>query len=355
MLLLLHGLIHLMGFVKAFQFAAMDALSSHITRPQGMLWLLACLLFLVTSIALLDSWAVWWMFSMAAISLSQFLIFRFWQDAKFGTIANVIILLITIPAVGKYQFYKMVQKETVELKGKLSTPPPMVYGMDELKHLPPIVQIWLENAGLLGRSPIIQGSLQQTGQIKTSPEGTWMPFQAEQFFNFQQPGFVWSTEVQMQPCLYLLGRDRFQDGEGNMSIKLLSLFTVADEGPNDAMNTAAMLRFLAEICWFPPAAMSPYLRWEEIDEQSAKVAMKYAETEVSGVFHFSERGDIRSFTAQRYFGSGAEARQEKWVVTALGYQVFEGYKVPSQCKVTWQLPEGDFEWLHLSVTGLSHQ
>lgn len=38
----------------------------------------------------------WWYSGIVGVILSQFLILNYWSDAKFGTIANVIILLVSI-------------------------------------------------------------------------------------------------------------------------------------------------------------------------------------------------------------------------------------------------------------------
>lgn len=48
-----------------------------------------------------DSWIY---FAITAVVLSQILIINSWQDAKFGTIANVIILLVTIFGLFQIKF-----------------------------------------------------------------------------------------------------------------------------------------------------------------------------------------------------------------------------------------------------------
>ena len=49
LMLAIHGLIHLFGFLKAFDLAKIDKLTRPISRPLGLLWLLAALLLVVTS------------------------------------------------------------------------------------------------------------------------------------------------------------------------------------------------------------------------------------------------------------------------------------------------------------------
>jgi hypothetical protein len=98
-IIIAHGLIHLMGFVKAFKLAPMDQLTQPISKPVGLLWLLAALLFLAAVYLFLRRPELWPIIAAPAIIISQTLIIFSWRDAKFGTIANLIILLPAIVAL----------------------------------------------------------------------------------------------------------------------------------------------------------------------------------------------------------------------------------------------------------------
>ena len=87
----IHGLIHLMGFLKAFQLAEIEQLNLPISKVSGIFWLLACLLMLATACTYLLKIDGWWILGMIALVISQGLILLYWPDAKFGTIANIII------------------------------------------------------------------------------------------------------------------------------------------------------------------------------------------------------------------------------------------------------------------------
>jgi hypothetical protein len=104
--MILHGIIHSMGFVKAFRIADLAQLSRPIPKSSGVLWLLACLLFIFAAILFSIDRQSWWMFSALALILSEYLIINDWNDTKFGTAANLIILLVTtigfaVWAIGK--------------------------------------------------------------------------------------------------------------------------------------------------------------------------------------------------------------------------------------------------------------
>jgi hypothetical protein len=110
---LVHGLIHFMGFSKAFGYADFTQLTKEISKPMGVLWFLTGSLFIICVFSYLlkkDNWAY---FGLIAIVFSQTLILYNWQDAKFGTVGNVIILLILI--IGFFQIkFKNIYKSEVK-------------------------------------------------------------------------------------------------------------------------------------------------------------------------------------------------------------------------------------------------
>lgn len=99
LLLLLHAILHLIGLVKAFNERAVPALSRMISRSEGLLWL-ACTIILVTAdVYFLMEYNYWPMLAILRALLSQFLITINWQDAKYGTIFNILILAFSFPAL----------------------------------------------------------------------------------------------------------------------------------------------------------------------------------------------------------------------------------------------------------------
>ena len=91
--IMLHGFIHLLGFVKAFKLAEIEQLSQPISKAAGIFWLLGCMLMLASGVLLLMDNGYWGMLAIPAVVLSQVLILTCWKDAKAGTAANFIILL----------------------------------------------------------------------------------------------------------------------------------------------------------------------------------------------------------------------------------------------------------------------
>ncbi|MBK8878379.1 MAG: hypothetical protein IPN74_07460 [Haliscomenobacter sp.] len=116
--ILVHGLIHAMGFAKAFGYGEKLPLSRSISKPAGAVWLLTMFLFVVAAVLVVFQVSWWWTIGLLAAVMSQILLFTAWKDARFGTIANMIILLGTILAFGAWSFERQYQKDVKSRAGQ---------------------------------------------------------------------------------------------------------------------------------------------------------------------------------------------------------------------------------------------
>ena len=95
-LISLHGLVHLLGYSRAFHLGLEAPGTAQISKVNGVFWFMATCLFLIASVSFFFNKDWWRIVALASVFLSQFLIFSAWQDAKFGTIINGIILIVIL-------------------------------------------------------------------------------------------------------------------------------------------------------------------------------------------------------------------------------------------------------------------
>ena len=113
--LIVHGLIHLIGFVVFWQIAEFEDISYTTTvlggrldigdvgmRVLGVVWLLITAAFVIAGVATFFSPSWWWSFTLAVTVASLIVTLLGWPDAKFGMLANIIILLFLFfgPSLG---------------------------------------------------------------------------------------------------------------------------------------------------------------------------------------------------------------------------------------------------------------
>lgn len=350
----MHGVIHLLGFFKAFGVSEFNAISQPISKTFGLFWFLAFLLFATTAILILIRSDYWWLSGFLALIISQVLISIYWSDAKFGTIANVIILLATIIGYSNFDFRQEIKKERQTLFESSKPQNVQVINEKSLKDLPKIIQKWLINSGVVGNRPISNVYLTQELKLKLQPnQKEWNSGKAEQYFTIQPPAFNWNISAEMNSILNIVGRDKFNDGKGEMIIKLLSLIPVANVKNDKKVNQSTLQRYLAEIVWFPSAALSEYIKWETIDDFSARATMEYKGTKGSGVFHFDKDGNIKKFVAMRYLDFN-DTEPTEWTVIVTEIEEMKGVKIPVKCEVNWKLENRKWTWLRLKITDIQY-
>jgi hypothetical protein len=270
-------------------------------------------------------------------------------------LVSVIVLIFGASLIGNWLFNKKVEEEIeafwVDTNAYLRNSE--VVTEADLANLPAIVQKWMEHSRVTGKERIETVYLHQKASLRLGNDKPWLPAEADQYFKISEPGFIWKATIMMNPLLKVVGRDMYHQGKGHMLIKALSLIPVAN-ARGEEIDQGTMLRFMGEMSWFPVAALSDYLKWEEIDSNSARATMNYGGVTASGIFRFSDEGRILSFTAKRYMENHGRYSLEDWVVEAKDYKEFGGIEIPHKVDVTWQLEAGDYHWFSCEVTDIEY-
>lgn len=328
-LLIVHGLLHLIG----------------IFRPARAAWVAAAAVLIIAGVLKALDRQAWWIAGALGLLLSQTLIILQWTDAKFGTIVNVFVALFVLVGFATARFHRESERQVRALLERVSKEPPSIVTQEELAPLPPPVRRWLEVAGVVGKPRARTVRLEQRGRLRPSATGPYLPARATQYFTLDEPGFVWMVDASMFG-VPLVGRDTLRDGRGHMFIKAAGLVTVAD-GTGEKFDQGTVLRFLAELCWIPSAALAPWVRWEPIDERSARATL----SAVSAVFKFDEQGRLSELSARRYFNGET---LEDWLIPITSWKRFEGIEVPNAGGAQWKLATGAFDYFQWEVVDLKN-
>ncbi|WP_130806187.1 DUF6544 family protein [Senegalia massiliensis] len=259
----------------------------------------------------------------------------------------LLILFISVSFTAKFLFKQHTNNEVKGFFNNIENHGEIII-KEDIKKLPKNVQLWLEYSGIVGKEKITSVRLKQKAYMRLEKDKSWMEVEAEQYFKTEEPGFVWNANIKMVPLIHISGRDKYNKGKGNMLIKPLSLFTIADSKGRE-IDQGSLLRYLAEMVWFPTASLNDYLTWEEIDKYNARVTMNYKGIKASGIFTFNDKNQIINFEAQRYGEFNGEYRLETWSIPIRNYKEFEGIKIPTKGDVTWKLNSGDFNWFNFEI------
>lgn len=254
-LLLLHGLIHLMGFAKAFGYAELPQLTQPISKPMGLAWLVATGLFLLTLIALFAWPRGWWMLGAAALLASQVVILTSWTDAKFGTVANLIVLagvVVGFAAHGPTSFRAEFERDVNAALAPASTPEPLLTEAD-IVSLPLPVRRYIEKTGALGQPRVRNFHLTFEGRIRGGPEKPWMTFTGEQYNTYAPNARYFLMDAAMYG-VPVEAFHRFVGASATMRVKAVSIVPIVDaSGPE--MTKAETVTLFNDMCVFAPGAL----------------------------------------------------------------------------------------------------
>lgn len=353
-LVIIHGIIHTLGFLKGYDLKEIKELTLPISKPIGAIWLIVAVLLLLYGLLYILNTKYAWVVGMLAAVLSQILIILYWKDARFGTIPNLVILVISVIAYGQYNFQRLVHLETTQLMSHNDISKQRIITDKEIAELPRVIQKWLYRSEVIGRPMQGIGKIIQRAEMQLkSDQKNWLSATAVQYTSIDNPAFIWIADVKMNPLLFFRGRDKFEKGKGAMLIKLNALFNIVYES-GDKINEGSLQRYLGEMVWFPSLALSPYIEWKELNDTSATATMNFQGTQGSGTFYFNKEGDFVKFTAWRFMGNGPDAKRYEWVLEVEAYRYFEGIKVPSKMTATWKLEDQDWTWLKLEIVDLMY-
>jgi hypothetical protein len=268
---------------------------------------------------------------------------------------SIIVLFGLVSLYGKYQW----QLSTDRLRSKLTdgrqTINPKTYDSKELEGLPDPVQRYFQ-AVLKDGQPIVSATnLSQQGLFNMSEtKAKWSPFTATQFVTTQQPGFDWDARIQMAPGVSAFVHDAYVLGGGSLHASLLGLFAVADVRDTPQAAQGELLRFFAEMPWYPTALLpSQGVLWEAIDNTSARATLSDAQTTVSLVFRFNAEGTIETMRAEARYRDKLTAMP--WSGRFWDYSTRNGMLIPLQGEVGWEYPDGIRLYYKGKVTEINYE
>ncbi len=319
-----------------------------IPLPVSMLFAVALILLISLYLSKKD---IWLFLSCAFLLVSQSAILLSWTSAKYGTIGNVILCVAILIAFQRRRFNGMVRSEVKEIfKSDLSKG--SIITAESLHGLPPIVRKWLIRSNVIGQPPIRTLCIKQKGAMRTSENGRWMSFTADQFINAHDQGFVWNANVNSGLIIPINARDKYIHGHGSMYIKGMYTIPISNSSGTQ-IDQGTLMRFLAEIIWFPTAALASYIRWEHLSETSAIATIDNGLMSVSGVFSFETNGDVKGFEGMRYRDINHHYALKKWMVAVKSHRIFGSIRIADKSEVSWQTGKTTFTWLKLEISKMN--
>ncbi|PDW03490.1 DUF6544 family protein [Candidatus Viridilinea mediisalina] len=343
---IIHGLIHLLGFVKAFNFAQINELTQPISRPFGLLWLLAALVLIVSAaaFALNNQW--WWAVAIVGVLLSQVLVFSAWQDAKVGAIANLIIIVVALLSLGSFRFEQGYRQDANNAQERVRGLPAEIISEAELQALPQPLQRYLRYVGVVGKPKVHSMFVEMSGEMRQQGRD-YFPLTAEQHTFFDQPTRLFFMKGQMFG-LTVPGYHRYQEQSATMDVRLFGLLPVMQVG-GSAMFEADTVTLFNDMALMAPATLiDQRITWETIDDLTVKGNFTNQGVTISATLHFNAEGQLVNFVSNDRWDVAA-MQQYPFSTPVSRYRTLNGYNLPTYGEMIWHYPDGDFVYGRLEI------
>lgn len=355
LMMFVHGLIHLLGFVKAYNLTPILHFTQSVSKTNGVLWLIVTLLFILTSALLLSNIDWWWIVAAIAIFISQYLIFTGWNDAKFGTIANVIFLIATVIGYGTWSYKTLYYREVTMGLQQTAAISDTLLTESDISPLPEPVRKYLRFAGVVGKPKVRNFRVEFTGQIRKNEQSEWMPFTSEQY-NFLGASTRLFFMKAIMKQLPVAGFHSFRNGNAFMDIRLLSLFKV-QYATGAEMGIAETVTFFNDMCCMAPATLiDKRIQWLETGNNKVKAQFSNNGITISAWLYFSEKGELTNFVSDDRFALTEEntMKQFRWSTPLQEYKQMNGYTLAGYADAIYSYPTGDVVYGNFRLTNVEY-
>lgn len=356
-LVVVHGLLHFMGVAKAFGLAELPQLTEPISKAHGVVWLCAGILLFATAYMLVHSPRAWWAVGLAAVVLSQAVIFTSWDDAKWGTIANALVLVGVVYGFATEGPFSLRAEYRRSVSERLQDPErPEVVTEEDLASLPEALRRYLRVTGTVGRPRVHHFRARWRGRIRGNRADPWMEFTAEQHNFIDEPSrfFLMDARRAFLPVDVL---HVFENGTASMRVRLLSLFQLVNARGSE-MTRAETVTLFNDFCLFAPAGLiDSATEWEEIDSKTIRGRYTLGSNTISAVLSFNEAGELEDFVSDDRLAAspdGTEFTRQRWSTPVDDYRDFGPRRLPSHGEGRWH-PPGEEEFVYFEARVLDFE
>jgi hypothetical protein len=354
----LHGVIHLLGAAKGLGWAEVTQLVEPISSGMGAAWLAAALVTIAAGVLLIARVRWWWIVGAVAVVGSQMVIITSWSDAKVGTIANLILLVAVVYGWAS-QGPRSARAEYRRRAGDALAVPPSAGVVTEadLEHLPAPVAAYVRQSGALGQPHVVAFRARFHGRIRGGATKPWMMFTGEQTNTYgPEPSRLFFMDATLLglPVEVL---HVFTAGAATMRVRACSLFTMVDaSGPE--MDRGETVTVFNDLCVLAPAALvDARVAWHVLDDKHVRGTYSNADNTVTADLTFNDDNELVDFISDdrtAASGDGKTFTPQRWSTPITGYHTTESRRLGFIGEARWHAPDGEFVYLEYNLDEITY-
>ena len=362
--LVFHGLIHGMGFAKAFGYADLSGITQPISPVMARAWQAAGWLFVAAAVAIYAAPNMWWVLGLCAVAMSMIAMLPSWRDATFGAAANGLAIagvIFGVLAYGPASLRATYERDVNASLVRATANAHRVVTEADLGRLPAPVQRYLRTAGVVGQPRVNEMRVRMHGRIRGGPGMAWISFSSEQHNTFGDAPARMFYMTATRALVPIQGYHRFVASPASMLIKAAALVPVVDmTGPemtqsetvtlfNDLCIMAPSALLDRSVAWDPPPPIEPNRKGPA--RTVVRGRFSHEGRTVTADLVFGLDGMLADFVSDdRYATSpdGTTMTRQRWSTPVRAVRPFGKVRLASAGEARWH--EGDQSWSYLELT-----
>ena len=355
---ILHGLLHLLGAAKGLGWAEVSALTVPVGPALGAGWLVAGTLVVVAGVLLAGGSRWFWVAGGVAVVASQTMILTSWRDAQAGTAVNVALLAAVVYGYASRGPTSHAAEYRRSVAAELSTVSDAALVTEgDLTSLPPAVADYLRRCGVVGKPRTTSFRARFHGRIRATAGTAWMPFTGEQVNTYgAEPSrlFVMDATWLALPVDVL---HSYRGSRATMRVKVCSLVSMVNASGPD-LDRAETVTVFNDLCLLAPSALiGAPITWRTIDNNHVEGTFTNGPHTVSAELVFDRDHQLVDFVSDdrsRASTDGTTFTSQRWSTPVRGHRTVNGRQIVTDGEGRWHAPEGEFSYLEFHIDEIAY-
>ena len=257
------------------------------------------------------------------------------------TVSGMLLFLL----VNNYSMNRMVAREIEELIAETGQANVKTFSYKDLEGLPEPVQRYFRYALKDGQEHIRFARIKAVGEFRRPAHPNWATFHTQSYIATDPPALIFDAVMKQNAFVWFDVRDKYSHSKGGMHVNLFSGFNVLKQSDVRELNITSLLRWAGEAVMYPTALLpGEYVRWEPIDEHSAKAIITDGNNTGTYRFYFNDVGEIIRYESDdRYDRIDGKFYQVGSIAYRSHYKEIKRIKVPTKFLIVRILPDGTHE------------
>ncbi|KAJ6254616.1 hypothetical protein M0813_12218 [Anaeramoeba flamelloides] len=220
----------------------------------------------------------------------------------------------------------------------------------DLEHLPLCVSRYLKYVNVVGKPKTENFEVHFRGYMKFKPKAKPINIEAEQTSVISNSTRIFLINSKLFGIPFK-GLHLFTDSFAFMKIKLASILQVVNI-QNEIMLQSETVTFFNDMCLLAPSTLiNQNIKWEEIDQYSAKATFTLNKVTISAVLEFNKEDQLINFVSKdRYYQTKEnDYKLVQWSTPIEKYHTVNDQNLTKKASAIWSLPNEEFKYADFEI------